>query len=191
MVYNIRYATLADGNALCDVFADAYNLGSMMDEEAQAAIRQYFLDETPRFFLGPGNHGLVLTDSTKGDKVVAIAIWEGPDFKMAEVNQDAANKDSGTKSHPTLTAFLESQAKENEQHKEVMGDAPHWHLHLLAVSHDYMGKGLGGQLLRWGIERAEKDGLPQFMIASKAGRYLYAKHGFEDVKSFSFTDSHE
>lgn len=51
---------------------------------------------------------------------------------------------------------------------------------MLATHPDYQGKGAGGMLVRWGCALADKDRVPVYLDASKAGIPLYQKYGFED-----------
>lgn len=37
-------------------------------------------------------------------------------------------------------------------------------------------------LLKWGLDRADKDGLPVFLSASPAGKPIYEKRGFRVVR---------
>lgn len=52
----------------------------------------------------------------------------------------------------------------------------------LATHPDYQGNGLGAALVRWGLEQAEKDGLPVYLEATPAGAPLYKRLGFEVVE---------
>lgn len=49
---------------------------------------------------------------------------------------------------------------------------------MLAVSVNHQRRGVGGRLVDWGLERAERDGLPAVLCASVKGRNLYHKKGF-------------
>lgn len=37
-------------------------------------------------------------------------------------------------------------------------------------------------MVRWGVELADRHGLPCYLEASPAGHHLYRKFGFEDVE---------
>lgn len=57
---------------------------------------------------------------------------------------------------------------------------PHWYLALLAVDPDWQGRGLGGALLRPGLERADDEGLPCYLETQKeANLAFYGRYGFE------------
>ncbi|KAE9365665.1 hypothetical protein N431DRAFT_353757 [Stipitochalara longipes BDJ] len=54
-------------------------------------------------------------------------------------------------------------------------------LNVMRILPAYQGRGLGGMLLRWGLERANHLGKRIFLLSSPEGKYLYAKYGFETV----------
>lgn len=68
-------------------------------------------------------------------------------------------------------------------------DFPHFLIDLsgLATHPDFQGKGMGAALVRWGMEQAEKDGVPVHLVATPAGRVLYTKLGFEVVVEFDMS----
>jgi len=58
-------------------------------------------------------------------------------------------------------------------------------LAFLVVLPKFQRKGLGGQLVKSGLEEADRAHLPVWVKATKAGRSLYLKLGFKD---FEFVD---
>ncbi|KAJ6186564.1 hypothetical protein N7519_007865 [Penicillium mononematosum] len=58
-------------------------------------------------------------------------------------------------------------------------------LDMLGVHDSYQGKGLGSKLLKWGLTRADAEGLEVYLSASPAGKPLYEKNGFRVVDTFS------
>jgi hypothetical protein len=57
---------------------------------------------------------------------------------------------------------------------------PHWYLWVLGVDPDNQGQGLGGLLLRSGLERADASALPCYLeTMNPANVTLYQKFGFE------------
>jgi GNAT superfamily N-acetyltransferase len=63
---------------------------------------------------------------------------------------------------------------------DVMGrQQPHWLLDQLAVEPAAQGRGIGGAMLRFAIERAGADGLPLVLETAVAGNVtLYERFGF-------------
>ena len=58
----------------------------------------------------------------------------------------------------------------------------HWYLPLLAVDCAHQGRGYGSALLRHGLERCDRDGLPAYLEASSPrNKPLYERHGFREI----------
>ena len=51
----------------------------------------------------------------------------------------------------------------------------------VAVDPLFQGYGIGSRMMRWGMERAEKEGIPILLIASQSGYSVYEKLGFETL----------
>lgn len=60
-------------------------------------------------------------------------------------------------------------------------------LNLLAVHPDCQRRGIGGALLKHGLEEAKKLGMPVWLEASPEGISLYKAHGFEIVEPVAWT----
>ncbi|MCJ1444880.1 MAG: hypothetical protein MMC23_005383 [Stictis urceolatum] len=54
-------------------------------------------------------------------------------------------------------------------------------LQALAVEPELHRRGIGGRLLRWGLERSEREGVPIFLAASVVAMGLYEKFGWKKV----------
>lgn len=52
-------------------------------------------------------------------------------------------------------------------------------LSLIRVLPSYQGKGIGGSLLKWGLQKAAQQGKRVFLSASPEARDLYLRNGFE------------
>lgn len=71
-------------------------------------------------------------------------------------------------------------AREEAERRRVMGDEEHYYLDTLAVHPAFQRRGVGSMLVRWGVERAEEDGVGVYLDASRDGKRLYEKCGFVD-----------
>lgn len=71
-----------------------------------------------------------------------------------------------------------------QAHQQDMGDRPHWYLGLMVVNPASQGKGIGSRLLQPGIDLADRDGLPCYVVTftEQAVRF-YQKNGFEIVRN--------
>ncbi|KAL3459534.1 acyl-CoA N-acyltransferase [Aspergillus heterothallicus] len=56
----------------------------------------------------------------------------------------------------------------------------------LFVHPQYQRRGIAARLLRWGIEEAERLGLPLYLEATEEGRPVYERFGFETRKVMPF-----
>lgn len=63
-------------------------------------------------------------------------------------------------------------------------------LDMLATHPNYNGRGLGSQLLRWGLHRADEAGVDTFLASTPQGRRLYEKYGFQVVKEYEVVEGH-
>lgn len=51
----------------------------------------------------------------------------------------------------------------------------------LLTKHTQRKRGAGSMLVRWGVERAKRDGVPAFLEATPAGAPIYESLGFRQV----------
>jgi ribosomal protein S18 acetylase RimI-like enzyme len=58
-------------------------------------------------------------------------------------------------------------------------------LEILGVDPAYQGRGLASKLLKWGLARADEEGVEIYLSSSPEGRRMYEKYGFEGRHSFS------
>jgi ribosomal protein S18 acetylase RimI-like enzyme len=58
----------------------------------------------------------------------------------------------------------------------------HIDLGSLAVDPNFAGRGIGSQLVQWGIDRAIEDNVPAFLESTPAALGLYKRLGFGVVK---------
>ncbi|KAK5166502.1 uncharacterized protein LTR77_008045 [Saxophila tyrrhenica] len=65
--------------------------------------------------------------------------------------------------------------------RELMGDRGHWYLEIVATSPTHQGKGVGSKLMRWGLERADAQGMEAYLEASPEAVPLYEKLGFREA----------
>jgi ribosomal protein S18 acetylase RimI-like enzyme len=67
---------------------------------------------------------------------------------------------------------------------------PHWYLAQIAVTPGRQGRGHGSALLRSGLERCDRDGLPAYLESSSPrNRALYERHGFDVIDEVRVADS--
>ncbi|KAG7058963.1 hypothetical protein JMJ77_0006332 [Colletotrichum scovillei] len=67
-----------------------------------------------------------------------------------------------------------------------MYPAERWRLCWLGVCPDARGRGVGRELIRWGLDRSDEEAVPTVLEASNAGAILYKKYGFREIGRQSF-----
>ncbi|KAL4807455.1 acyl-CoA N-acyltransferase [Aspergillus unguis] len=72
----------------------------------------------------------------------------------------------------------------NTERKKIIGDQPHYELSMLAVDPAFGRRGLGGMLLKWGLDRADEKQVPTFISSSPEGRGLYEKNGAQALHTY-------
>ncbi|KAJ5698695.1 hypothetical protein N7462_000700 [Penicillium macrosclerotiorum] len=122
---------------------------------------------------------LKVTDLSNPEVPVAFAKWRRP------LSSSGADQES----HPE-TPMQWPVSSDNElcdrffgrmdrDHGELMKDRPHYYLEMLAVHPSYQGRGLASKLLKWGLSRADEEGVEVYLSSSPDGKPLYEKYGFQ------------
>lgn len=126
-------------------------------------------------------YGLMVAQCDSGR---GVAIWLRPGQSLTPLGMAR----SGMLTAPfrvgfgSLGRFARANATMEPVHKTAMGGLPHWQLLIVAVDPDRQGHGLGGALVRQGLDRADRDGLPCYLDTSKAANVPFYEHlGFATV----------
>lgn len=69
----------------------------------------------------------------------------------------------------------------NKARMERLGGKRHILMAILAIDPEYQRKGVGHELLRWGLKQADEEQVECWIDASPAGHGLYKQFGWEDV----------
>ncbi|KAI1400903.1 acyl-CoA N-acyltransferase [Hypoxylon fuscum] len=191
MSFELRKASLSDIPAIVDAFYDAFAehpltrrvLGSRWSASGQAYWKTSLSDEIQ----DPNAHYLVIAESTSTEgpeRVLAFGKWRQPLTPTSPPPPTAPSWPEGA-DLALAEEFLGTVAK---KHEEITKDRPHWYLEILGVRKEFQGRGLGKQLLRWGLTRADEAGVEAFLAASPAGVPLYAKNGFDLIEAILLSD---
>lgn len=71
--------------------------------------------------------------------------------------------------------------------KHVAGER-HWFLSTIATAKEAQRRGVGSALMRFGVEKADREGWMSYLNSSSEGRGLYEKFGFRVVGTSEFPD---
>ncbi|KAL5114700.1 hypothetical protein ACEQ8H_007434 [Pleosporales sp. CAS-2024a] len=127
-------------------------------------------------------------------QTIAFAVWAMRNVK-AEVASDLAvdavakPKNMTTYSPPELRFdVLKSLLRPlRAAMLEIMGTTKEFFmLNSIATLPDHQGRGAGRLLLDWGMKKADDEGLLTYLTATSAGKRMYEKRGFVDVKTIKW-----
>ncbi|MDP2896761.1 MAG: GNAT family N-acetyltransferase [bacterium] len=120
-----------------------------------------------------------------------VAVWFRPNYtamnwiRMLRTGMLAAPMVVGLRAARRLLTFFHSI---DSLHGRLVPE-PHWYLLSLGVAPERQGQGLGGALLRHGLERAQAEGLPCYLETTNERNVpFYERHGFRFVAQGEVTD---
>jgi predicted acetyltransferase len=59
-------------------------------------------------------------------------------------------------------------------------DMANWlDLNMLGTKPEYRRRGVASQMIKWGTNRADEEGIETFVVSAPGARAVYLKHGFE------------
>ncbi|KAF6805132.1 acetyltransferase [Colletotrichum sojae] len=70
----------------------------------------------------------------------------------------------------------------DQMRERLMGGKPCVYLHILVVDPKHQRRGVGVQMMTWGMQEAVRLGIPVYLESSVSGHRLYQKVGFKDVE---------
>lgn len=187
MTFQMRKAVPGDIPALCAVYFSAFSdtiVGRQVFPPGSEAARVFWVTSLTKDLPDPNFEFLVMTTRSEGDsedQVVGYAKWVRPGTPIEMPPPADAWPQDG---NPALA--VEFFGKLTATHKHMMDDRPHWYLSLIGVRKEWMGKGAASPLMRWGVERADEDGLPCFLEATPNAKGMYEKYGFRVVGEQEF-----
>ncbi|KAJ5482141.1 hypothetical protein N7475_000953 [Penicillium sp. IBT 31633x] len=185
MSFVVVPATLPDIRAIYDVWFAAFKGQLIMDliypgtDLNDEAFRKVHADGTLEYWKGLSmEHTFQCIDTNTG-QIAGMATWQ---IYWRERTSDERQKPwigwlEGDQ-RVRAEAFLEQLWEKREK---WIGPKRHVYCHTVAVHPDYQGKGVGAQLMQWGINMAEQLNLPIYLESTVEGVPLYLKLGFQTL----------
>lgn len=190
MGLQMRRATPADIHAMCDVYFDSFSshlVAARVFPQTSQASQVFWFKSLSAEIQDPRAHFFVVTDpaSSNPDWVIAFAKWVQPETETSHQDYVAPPDQPWPTDGDTVLAdeFFGALAQKHEEH---MAGQPHWYLELIGVSQQYQGKGAARQLVTWGVDRADRDGVDAYLDASPMAAPIYRRYGFEDIETLDF-----
>ncbi|MEM9608414.1 MAG: GNAT family N-acetyltransferase [Actinomycetota bacterium] len=119
-------------------------------------------------------HAHVLRD---GDEIVAGALWSAPGRGIFDDQAGPVLSQLMQAAEPERIALMMGGFK---QMADLRPDESHFYLGMLGTDPSRRGGGLGGQLLRAGLDVVDRFGAPAYLESSNPRNVsLYERHGFE------------
>ncbi|KAH8711871.1 hypothetical protein GQ44DRAFT_731099 [Phaeosphaeriaceae sp. PMI808] len=130
--------------------------------------------------------------SDNGGRTIAISAWSMHNLPEDVIDAFTTNP-SLTKPDDDKPRFLPPELRMDAlsslfgplraAEDEVMGTSHQYlKLNTLATHPEHQGRGAGSMLLKWGIKKADDEGLIAYLDATSKARPMYEKQGFEIAK---------
>ncbi|KAH6683874.1 acyl-CoA N-acyltransferase [Halenospora varia] len=180
MTFTLRKAKLTDAAHIVDIYLSAFTIDAislLAFPRSTPTTYNFWYDMIITELTHPHAHFYVVTTSTPDDPdyPVAFAKWEDPTAPAPTLGLIEWPEGADTQ---IANHFFGSLFK---RHAEIMEGKKHWYLEILGTRPEYQGKGAAGRLLRWGIGKADEEGVEVYLEASPDGKPIYEYLGFEEV----------
>lgn len=184
MALTLRKATLTDAAEMTDIYLSAFSIDAislLCFPRNNAAVYNWWYEMIVAEMTDPHSHSLVITarsstpSDTAKDQVIAWCKWNAPSPKPLETDlpewPEGADVDLANHFFGNLFA----------RRGRIMGERAHWYLEIVATRPEWQGKGAAGRLMRWGLEKADEEGVETYLEASPDGKPIYEHFGFKEV----------
>ncbi|KAF2464817.1 acyl-CoA N-acyltransferase [Lindgomyces ingoldianus] len=92
-----------------------------------------------------------------------------------------------------IDAFNFAMETVEKAKKETLGEDEQkvWYLMSLAVDPEFAGRGIASSLVKWGLAKADRDGLPAYLESTPAAVGMYKRLGFEELRGLHVIKDNE
>lgn len=136
-------------------------------------------------FRVPLKYGLRRGHIAQSDSAKAVAVWASPGRTVTPLEMIRSGMLSATYrvGIRPISKFIGAMDALEKIHKR-RASAPHWYLMLLGVDTEHQGQGRGAVLVKEGLARADREGLPCYLETSEPRNLgFYERLGFEVVET--------
>lgn len=135
-----------------------------------------FLGSVGEFFDGFGGRAFEHGTAWTANDGEAVAMWLPPGV------EPDAEKMMGVLSGNAPSQKLEEMMVVLGQMEHFHPQEEHWYLPIIGCDPLYLGRGLGGMLMKAALERVDAEGMPAYLESSNPRNVsLYERHGFEVI----------
>ncbi|KAJ5085223.1 hypothetical protein N7532_009994 [Penicillium argentinense] len=182
MSFEVQFASPGDSPSLTETFlctfADDFNRTMFPPTpEVRAWLERTFLavDLSKTYQVM-----LKIVDPSNPSIVAAFAKWARPLHAGADQDRHDPAPSWPVDGDADLREMFFGMMERH--HEELMGGRPHYYLEMLGVHPSFQGRGLASKLLKWGLARADEEGVEVYLSSSPEGRPMYEKNKFEQTK---------
>ncbi|MDO4887209.1 MAG: GNAT family N-acetyltransferase [Actinomycetaceae bacterium] len=185
-----RFATRADRGEAEDLFAESFATASYfewMHPEGNGRADALVVAFAPEIAHNLASPGCLLPVAEDGERLVAGALWQGPDRWQVPAWRSLAflPRQMRLGDRRRRREFFERGEAFEHALAEAHPREPHWYLALFGCRPDYRGRRLAAPLMRAGLDRAAHDCLPAYLECERALIGLYESYGFEVIKEIA------
>lgn len=149
-------------------------------QAAQQALIRSWLDPYLEGVEG-GLCDLAVETTPQGERILGAMTWNPSDGDES-LDEQASDDESLAADPEAVTLFGNAIPLIEADHRLSVAASPrepHWYACMIVVSPQAQGKGVGSALMRHGLERADRDGLPAHLESTTPdSRRLYERFGF-------------
>ncbi|KAI1264050.1 acyl-CoA N-acyltransferase [Xylariaceae sp. FL1019] len=145
--------------------------------------RQDSLDEAAKRLAAwhaedPTSHWRKVIDTDTGE-IAGASLWN-----IHHENPFAQPHDMEVTWFPNNGArrFAEQMIELHNEPRSLLGQRPQVYLFIIFTHPDYRRRGVGQQLMSWGMKQADEMGVEMFLDATPLGKALYDANGFQLLK---------
>ncbi|KAF2441123.1 hypothetical protein P171DRAFT_524089 [Karstenula rhodostoma CBS 690.94] len=118
---------------------------------------------------------IVDTDLPPSEQIVAFTKWTVPHSKEAEAESGYVDlvMSEALPGECDREGILEKEEKKRKMVGSVMGAKRFYYLQTLATHPAHGGRGCAGTLVRWGMQRAEEEGVECYVEAQDSSKPIF------------------
>ncbi|KAF7551023.1 hypothetical protein G7Z17_g5306 [Cylindrodendrum hubeiense] len=118
-------------------------------------------------------------DASPEERMIAFAQWHVWTTPRTSIPSGARGPGSNPEACDLFFGGM------NRKRHALMRGKPYVYLKLLHTQPKHQKRGAASLLLEWGLEEADRLGIPAFLESSQQGRRLYEKWGFREVETLT------
>jgi len=146
---------------------------STREESIEESIKRFWEWHTS----DPTSNWIQVRDDATNE-VIGGALWK---INKTNPYENAQDEEAYWQPEGGQREFANQVLEQHEHARSQMATRPHVYLNIIFTHPDHQRRGIGQQLLQWGIDKAAELDFELWLNSWKHGRALYEKNGFVTV----------